>query len=148
MDYTTAFAISATGMQVERQRLEVVALNLANVDTVARAGTDGFQPLRVVSGPRAAGSFAIQIGDAMRRVSLPGGVQVRDVEPVGLAPRREYEPSNPAADGDGYVSYPDINPVSEMVQLLEATRAYEANVRAINAAKTMAMSAIEIGRRR
>lgn len=148
MDYTTAFAISASGMQVEKLRLDVIALNLANVDSVATRDGELYQPRRLVAEARRTQSFAVQIGDAMRRISLPTGVDVRDVSPLDLAPRRVYDPSHPMADAEGFVSYPDINPVSEMLQLVEATRAYEANVRTLNAAKTMALRAIEIGNAR
>jgi len=148
MDYATAFAISAHGMQVEKLRLDVIALNLANANSVAGPEGDLYQPLRVVSHSRGVRSFALQIGDALQRISLPGGPAGSEVSSLDVEPRRVHEPSHPAADADGYVSYPGINPVSEMLHLIEATRAYEANVRALNAAKTMAMRAIEIGRAR
>jgi len=67
------------------------------------------------------------------------------VQPVDGAPRLVYEPGHPDADTKGFVAYPDVNPVSEMVELMTVTRAYEANVRAMNMAKTMALKALEIG---
>ena len=146
MDYTTAFAISRTGMEVERTRLDVVALNLANANTVAGPDGEPYQPLRVLAETRGPRSFAFHMGDALGRMVLPGGSGVRSISPMDVAPRRVHEPGHPAADGQGFVQYPNVNPVSEMLELIEATRAYEANVRALNAAKSMALAALDIGR--
>ena len=148
MDYRTAFAISATGMNVEKMRVEMVALNLANASSVAGPDGELYQPRRVVTRSSESTSFAMHIGGALRNISLPTGVELEDIGFSDTAPRRVYDPTHPVADDRGYVNYPNINPVSEMLELIEATRAYEANVRALNAAKTMASTALEIGSRR
>jgi flagellar basal-body rod protein FlgC len=70
---------------------------------------------------------------------------VGEVEPADVPPRQVYDPGHPDADASGFVSYPGVNPVSEMVQLITVTRAYEANVRAFNAARSMATKALEMG---
>ena len=145
MDYGTAFDISAAGMRFQMQRLETVALNLANANTVA--GPNGlYQPKRVVGSPGEIQSFALQLGDAVRRVDLAGVGPEIEIEALQVEPRRVHDPTHPAADADGYVQYPNVNPVSEMLNMIQSTRAYEANVRALNAAKAMAQSALEIGR--
>lgn len=144
MNYMAAFEISASGMSVERTRLDVTALNLANANSTR--GIDGgpVHPLRVVSGPRSAFTGAF---DAAAAAQAPLGVQVREIRQLDVAPRMVYEPSHPDADEKGFVSYPGINPVGEMVGLISTMRAYEANVVAMNAAKTMALKALDIGGR-
>lgn len=141
MDYFSAFAISGSGMSVEKLRLDVTALNLANVHST-RAGTGAlYQPLTVVSQARP-GAFAAAMAGA-RNVQL--GAQVAEVRASLVPPRLVYEPSHPDADNKGFVAYPGINSVTEMVTMMSATRAYEANVAALNAAKVMSMKALEIG---
>jgi flagellar basal-body rod protein FlgC len=132
MDYYAAFAISASGMAVEKTRLDVVAMNLANAGST-RAGGAPYQPLTVLSGART--GFAQQLA----------GAQVRAVRPSGETPRMVYEPGHPDADTRGFVAYPGIDPLREMMTLITATRAYEANLAALNAARTMASRALEIG---
>jgi flagellar basal-body rod protein FlgC len=141
MDYFSAFAISASGMSVEKMRLDVTALNLANVHSTRGAGGPLYQPLTVISTAKP-GAFA----QAMTRAGNAAlGAQVTEVRANLTPPRLVYEPSHPDADPKGYVAYPSINPVNEMVTMITATRAYEANVAALNAARVMAMKALEIG---
>lgn len=134
MDYLKAFAISGSGMNVEKQRLEVSALNIANAHSTR--GPDGrpFVPLQVVSA--AAGGF---------QAALAAGAEVVRISPTDVAPRRVYEPAHPDADDKGFVAYPGINPVTEMVNLIATVRAYEANLAAVQAAKTMALRALDMG---
>ncbi len=142
MGYYNAFDISASGMTVQKTILDTIALNLANVSTT-RSSTGGpYKPLEVVVGQKTEAHFD-RIFNGYQR--LQGGVQVIDIQPKAVEPRLVFDPQHPDANEDGYVAYPDINPVSMMVELMAATRSYEANVRAINAAKTMALRALEIG---
>jgi flagellar basal-body rod protein FlgC len=141
VDYFSAFAISGSGMSVEKLRLDVTALNLANVYSTRGGAGALYQPLTVVSTARS-GSFAAAIASAD---SAALGAQVSEVLPSSVPPRLVYEPSHPDADGKGFVAYPGINSVNEMVTLISATRAYEANVAALNAAKVMALKALDIG---
>lgn len=141
MDYFSAFAISGSGMSVEKLRLDVTALNLANVHS-SRAGAGAlYQPLTVVSTAKH-GSFAAALAGAGNAAL---GAQVSEVLASPMPPRLVYEPSHPDADAKGFVAYPGVNTVNEMVTLIAATRAYEANVAALNAAKLMALKALEIG---
>lgn len=141
MDYFSAFAISGSGMSVEKLRLDVTALNLANVNSTRAGAGTLYQPLTVVSGARS-GAFATAIANASNAAL---GAQVTEVRAQPVPPRLVYEPSHPDADSKGFVSYPGINTVHEMVTMISATRAYEANVAALNAAKVMALKALEIG---
>jgi flagellar basal-body rod protein FlgC len=142
MDYRNAFAISATGMTVEKMRLDTTAVNLANVHSTRGADGKLFRPLSVKIAETQV-NFAAGF-DQLARPALHGAQVVR-VEETSVAPHRLYEPGNPDADDKGYVSLPGVNQVTEMVNLSSALRAYEANVVAMNAAKTMALKALELG---
>jgi len=144
MDYFNSFDISASGMAVQKVVLDTVALNLANVNTTRNASGEPYSPLQVVISEKTGQSFASHMaGHQSPQLSL--GAEVAEIVPLLAEPRLRHEPDHPDANADGFVAYPNINPVSEMVNLMQATRAYEANVRALNAAKTMALHALEIG---
>jgi flagellar basal-body rod protein FlgC len=143
MSYQQSFAISAAGMDVERLRVEVAALNLANAHTVASSESQAFRPLQVVAQASSMtrtveGQFAARVDQALSGPSAT-------VEATNLSPRRVLEPGHPNADAQGFVSYPGVDPAHEMLTLMSASRAYEANVAAMNAARTMALKALEIG---
>jgi len=142
MDYRNAFAISATGMNVEKLRLDTSASNLANLHS--SKGVDGklYRPLQVKV-TEAGVDFAVDF-ERMAGAQLHGA-QVASVEESDVAPRMVYEPGNPDADDKGYVALPGVNHVTEMVNIATALRAYEANVVAMNAAKTMALKALDLG---
>jgi flagellar basal-body rod protein FlgC len=147
MDNFQAFAISAAGMTLERTRVDVAALNLANANTVQTADGVGFQPMRVVArvgGETTPGStplFAQQVERGLAGLTLPQA----SIEPAGGLPRQVYEPTNPFADGKGFVRYPGVDTAAEMVTLMGALRAYEANVAAMNTSRTMLLKALDIG---
>lgn len=140
MEYLNSFAISAAGMAVERTRVEVASLNLANAHTVQAPGGPAFEPLRVVAG--ASGSFGALVDQGLRGAALPVAV----AEPSGAAPRMVHEPAHPLANEAGFVAYPGVDPATEMVTLMSATRAYEANVAALNTGRALVLKALEIGR--
>lgn len=139
-----AMQISRTGLDVEWQRLQVIAQNLANVNTSRTASGAPFQALRLVSGPTADfASLIAQKGKAQH----PKGVQVLGLEPMpGDGVRRAHEPGNPQADKDGFVTYPAIDHAGEMTLLIKTSRAYEANLTAMNIAHQMYSRALELGR--
>lgn len=141
MDMFAAFDVSAAGMNIERMRLDVSATNLANANTTR--GPDGtmFKPLRLVARPAAA-PFSDMLTGMISANAVPRSVEI---EALDVPPREVFEPGHPDADARGFVAYPAVNPVSEMVQLISITRAYEANVRVFNATKSMALKALEIG---
>jgi flagellar basal-body rod protein FlgC len=142
MGYNAAFQISASGMQVEKLRLDVTAANIANMNSAAPTAAQAYSPLRVASQAIPL-SFSQQFGELYEVAS--GGVAVLGVTPQAVAPRMVYEPGHPYADAQGMVAYPAVNHTAEMVNMNLALRAYEANVAAMNAAKTMAARALDIG---
>lgn len=138
-----AIEISRTGLDVEWQRLQVIAQNLANINTTRAAGGAPFRPVRLVSGPQA--DFAKMV-HAKGQDVRPQGVQVLGVEQIAGGLRRVYEPGHPDADAQGFVSYPDIDHASEMTLLIKTSRAYEANLTAMSIAQQMYSRAAELGR--
>jgi flagellar basal-body rod protein FlgC len=142
MDYSASFQISSSGMALEKLRFDVTVANLANMHSSAASAAQVYQPLRVI-GKAAQVSFSQQFGDMLALEH--GGVQLQSVEAMTVAPRLVYEPGHPQADEKGFVTYPGINHNSEMVNMMSALRAYEANVVALTSAKTMAARTLDIG---
>ncbi|MFT4025404.1 MAG: flagellar basal body rod protein FlgC [Novosphingobium sp.] len=136
--------ISRTGMDVEWRRLEIIAQNLANANSIAAGGGSAYRPLQLISGPAA--GFADRLDQSGQDRGLRG-VAVYSVEARNVPPRRVYEPANPLADETGYVTYPGFDHAAEMALMVKTTRAYEANVVAMNAARQMYSNALQIGRR-
>ncbi len=147
MSLFSSLSISASGMTAERLRMDVVADNLANVNTTRTPEGGPFRRRRVLFTP-GQNSFGAALGAARRGGAGTGlgGVQVAGISQDTSAPRRVFDPGHPDAAPDGYVSMPNISTVTEMVDMMTATRAYEANVAAVQSAKHMAMKALEIGR--
>ncbi len=146
MSHANAHAISAAGLDVERLRVEVAALNLANANTVADAEGRVWQPLRVVARAGGVGSggapFSHWVGTL---AGLAGPTAI--VEPTTQPARRVHEPGHPQADAEGYVQQAAVDPAAEMITMMAATRAYEANVAALNALRTMSLKALDLGGR-
>jgi flagellar basal-body rod protein FlgC len=136
-----ALEISAAGLTAQRTRLNVVAENLANAETTRTTDGGPYRRKLVRFGAEPLAPFS-QALDAAQTTS----VKVLGIEESQEPPRMIHQPSHPDANADGFVMLPNINPVLEMVDLLAATRAYEANVTAVQAAKSMANKALEIGR--
>lgn len=141
MDFNTTFAISASGMAVEKMRLDVTAANIANMHAAASSAGGVYRPLQVIT-QAVPLNFAYAFGQL---AASGGGAHVVAVEPQAVAARMVYEPGHPYADTKGFVAYPGVNHTSEMMNLNTALRAYEANVAAMSAAKAMAAHALEIG---
>lgn len=134
-----AMQISRTGLDVEWQRLQVIAQNLASVDTNRTANGEPYRPVRLVSGPKT--DFA----DLVARKGKPTGVAVLGLEQIPGGVRRVYQPDDPQADAQGFVSYPAIDHAGEMTLLIRTSRAYEANLTAMNIAHQMYARALELG---
>jgi len=142
MSLMTAIEVGASGLAAQRKRLEVLVSNLVNANTTGPAGTEPYRRKDVVfaaTGPQA--TFGGTLQDAMGGVQ---GVEVSEVVTDPSEPLRRYEPGHPHADKDGYVTYPNINPMEEMVNMLNATRSYEANLQAINTTKDMAVKTLDL----
>jgi len=122
--------ISASGLTAQRTRLDVIAENIANAETTRTAKGGAYQRLQTV----------LEAG------AEDGGVTVRAVTPDTRPTNLVYNPGHPDANANGYVEMPNVNPVEEMVDMVSASRAYEANVTALNASKAMTKKALEIGR--
>ena len=137
-----ASAISRSALDVEWQRLQVIANNLANANTSRTADGSVFRPMRLVSGPKS--GFASFLSSAA--TSAASGVQVYGVEPVAGSVRRVYQPTDPAADANGFVTYPDIDRAGEMTLMIQTSRSYEANLAALNLADQMYAKALDIGK--
>ena len=137
--------VSASALSAERQRAEVTTANLANSETTHTDAGGPYVRKQVVFSSAGGSQFATLFNTAGRLNRAPAGaVQITNVVEDTTPPVRRYEPGNPDADQDGYVSYPAINPVTEMVDLMGAARAYQLNASAINAAKQMIQESIDI----
>jgi len=143
MDYMNSFDISASGMSVEKLRMDLVSLNLANSKTTRTESGGVFKPLTLVTKSSQL-NFTSHLNQAYK-VGVSKGVEIQEIVEKDSPEKLVYEPGHPDADGRGFVHYPGVNTTTEMVEMLRATRAYEANVRALNAAKSMALKALEIG---
>jgi flagellar basal-body rod protein FlgC len=143
MGYLNAFAISGSGLTVEKARHEAIALNLANVHSTKGRDGSAFLPLRVISAAKRSSEFQTALSTA--EAAQLRGAEVVEWAHVNAAPRLAYEPGHPDADAKGFVAYPGINPVTEMVELIATVRAYEANLAALSAAKAMALRTLELG---
>ncbi|MEZ5616483.1 MAG: flagellar basal body rod protein FlgC [Rhodocyclaceae bacterium] len=132
MSMLNVYNIAGSALSAQSMRLNVVASNLANADSVA--GPDG-QPYR-----------ARQVVFAAQPVAGAAvGVRVTGVVEDLAPPRRVYDPKNPAADGQGYVAMPNVNVVEEMVNMISASRAYQNNVEVMNTAKTLMQKTLALG---
>lgn len=142
-----SLTVSASALSAERQRSEVAATNLANVDTThTSAGKVPFQRREVVLATRSGSSFRALLNNASFSATgtQPGSVQLTEVVADPAAPIKRYEPGHPDADPDGYVAYPNINPVQEMVDLMGSVRAYQLNAAAVSASKQMIQQSIDL----
>lgn len=135
IDFFAAMEVSASGLAAERTRMNVAASNLANAQTTQAADGGPYKRRDVV----------------LQATNVPGadavhGVEVAQITQDAAPPRLEYDPGHPQADARGYVAYPNINPVEEMVDMITASRAYEAGITAMSTAVHMAERALGIGR--
>jgi flagellar basal-body rod protein FlgC len=141
--------LSGTALTAERVRAEVVAANMANTETTRTQQGGPYQRQHVVfaAAPMEsmnAQSFGGVLSSQLAAQSGGEGVEVAGVVADQGAPLRRYDPGHPDADADGYVSFPDINPATEMVDLMGATRSYEMNATAVTAEKSMLQTSIDL----
>ena len=147
MSFLNSFDISASGMTAQRQRLDIAAENISNMNTTRTASGGQYRRKMVVLQENPVSSFRSELQSRLSgKTSQKGGVKVaeivedqRDLQPV-------YNPEHPDADENGYVMMPNVDLVKETVDGMSATRAYEANITAFNAMKLMAQKALEIGK--
>ena len=135
--------ISASGLTAERLRMDVTAENLANAQTTRGANGQPYRRKEVVL-QEVPGSFGATLSKAMNKGTQGGGVQVAGIAEDQTPLKRVYDPGHPDADAQGYVTMPNVDTVAEMVDLISASRAYEANVTAMQAAKQMFSRTLEL----
>lgn len=142
-----AFDISASGMSAQRYRADIIAQNVANVDTTRTEDGDVYRRKAVVFTEKNSTPFDHVLARAQGRHVTGTGVKVSSVyEDTESELKMVYDPSHPDADENGYVTYPNVNIVTEMTNLIDASRSLEANVTAFNASKSMALKGLEIGK--
>jgi len=144
MDHLSAAGkVSASGMEVQRRRIEVLTSNLVNSNTTQAAGTEPYRRKDVVFATAAPESetFKNSMNAAMNDVR---GVRITEVVSDPREPVKRYEPNHPHADKDGFVQYPNIDPMEEMVNILSATRSYQANLEARKSTGDMKKNALDI----
>ncbi|HWP98578.1 MAG TPA: flagellar basal body rod protein FlgC [Syntrophomonadaceae bacterium] len=150
MGFLDGMDISASGLTAQRLRMDTIASNLANAESTRVANGTGPYRRQVVvfeaKNSEQSPSFSDILGQQMASL---GGVRVKEIHQMDEkeAPfRRVYEPGHPDADAQGYVNYPNVNAVEEMIDLVSSTRSYQANAQVIDGIKAMTLKALEIGK--
>lgn len=145
MDLLTSLKISSSGLTANKKRMAAISSNIANAQTTRTAEGGAYKPKEVVFGSEPAReNFSEVLAGEMEEKGQT--VIAKEVVNTNRPPVLKYEPNHPDANAEGYVAYPDINTMSEMANMIEASRAYEANINAMNTAKSMAMKDLEIGK--
>ncbi len=145
MDFLSSLNISGSGLTAQKMRMDVISQNIANAEvTRTEAGTTYRRKMVVLSSIKGSGSFQDALNDATAVKTR--GVQVQSIveDQSELVP--VYNPTHPDANEEGYVMLPNVNTAQEIVDMMSASRAYEANITAFNATKAMVLKALEIGR--
>ena len=133
MSMLQIFNVSGSAVSAQSQRLNTVASNLANADTVAGPDGQSFKARQVVF-------QTVAMGDAGT-----AGVRVSTVSEDQTPGRRVHDPKHPGADADGYVTFSNVNPVEEMVNMISASRSYQNNIEVMNTAKTLLQKTLQLG---
>ncbi len=139
-----AIDAAASGLTAERLRMDVISNNIANVNTTRTAEGGPYRRQMVVFAPRENEASFSQV--LSQQLQTGNGVRVTGIQKDTSPTKKVYDPAHPDANKEGYVEMPNVNVVSEMVDMISSTRSYEANVTVINAAKSMALKALEIGK--
>lgn len=140
MSYEQIYTIAAEGMRLEKLRVDVVAHNLANQHSLQKADGSLFQPMQVLATAKPFSTYLNDLGES--------GFESITLAPNLIPPNKVYQPGHPAADKQGYVTYPGLSTIDEMTTLLRASRAYEANIKVINTAHSLYLHALSIGEER
>ena len=143
MSMFDAMNVSASGMTAQRFRMDVISQNIAHVHTTRDENGNVYRRKTVVFNEKSSLNFGETLYNSLN-VFRPSGVRVTRVVEDQSDLKMVYDPSNPDADENGYVSYPNVEPITEMTNLIDSSRAYEANITAFNAAKSIAMKGLEL----
>ena len=146
-DIFSAFRISTSGLTAQRLRMDTIAANVANAETTRTAEGGPYKRQLVVFSAEQAQNRLGPIGSAVTAgTAVTPGVRVEAILSDDSPGHKVYDPDHPDADAQGFVTYPNVNVVTEMTDMLSATRSYEANVTVFSALKSMALKALDIGR--
>lgn len=146
MGYFSSLDIAASGMTAQRLRMDTISQNIANVNTTRTEDGSPYRRRVVLFEERSGASFSDYLTESSREKVIGKGVRVSRIVEDRSPFKMVYDPGHPDANEEGYVQMPNVDVVTEMVNMISATRAYEANVTSINTTKAMAMKALEIGR--
>jgi len=147
MGFFTSLDIGASGLTAQRLRMDTISQNIANINTTrTENGTPYRRRVAVFEERSANSSFSDYLSESSKEKYIGKGVRVSRIIEDSSPFKRTYDPGHPDADEDGYVLMPNVDIITEMVNMISATRAYEANVTSINTTKSMAMKALEIGK--
>mgnify|MGYP001037511063 CR=1 FL=1 len=145
-----ALNVSASGMSAQRLRMDTIAQNIANVNTTRDENGNVYRRKTVVFQTKSQDSFSTMLAQRQKSNAselIGNGVKVSAiVEDHVTAMKTVYDPGNPDANEDGYVTLPNVNTVTEITNLIDASRAYEANITAFNAMKSMLLKGLEVGK--
>ena len=146
MGYFSSLDVSASGLTAQRMRMDLISQNIANASTTRSENGQPYRRQVLVLGSDNSTSFSHYLSGSSKDMLSNGKVKIQGVREDTSEFKRVYEPENPDADEDGYVLMPNVDIVTEMVDMISATRSYEANVTASSASKNMAMQALNIGK--
>ncbi len=146
MSFFKSMNVSASGMTAERMRMDVLSRNIANANTTRTAAGTPYRRQVAVVRQITSNQFESMLNQRTGNQSSGNGVEVVAVVEDQAPFKMVYNPGHPDADQEGYVLMPNVDTVTEMINMISATRAYEANVTSLNSAKGMAMKALDIGR--
>ncbi len=137
MSMLNIFNVSGSAASAQSQRLNVVASNLANADTVAGPNGAAYKARQV--------TFQTELMGANRDDPTSAGVRVSGISESEVEGRKVLDPKHPSADADGYVTYSNVNPVEEMVNMISASRSYQNNIEVMNTAKSLLLKTLQLG---
>ena len=148
MGMFTAFDISASGLTAQRYRMDIISQNVANANTTRTQNGDPYVRKVVYfeeKGVRGSDTFSHVLNSVSKNYAGKGVKVAKVMEDTKTPQNMVYDPSHPDADENGYVMYPNVNIITEMTNLIDASRSYEANATAFDAAKAMAQQGLQIG---
>ena len=137
MSMLNIFNVAGSAVSAQAQRLNVVASNLANADTVAGPDGQAYKARQVV--------FQTALMQSQGDPGAAAGVTVSNITEDQTPGRRVHDPKHPGADAEGYVTYSNVNPVEEMVNMISASRSYQNNIEVMNTAKTLLLKTLQLG---
>ena len=147
MSLFSSFDINASGMTAERYRMDIISQNVANANTTRTSDGTPYRRKSVVFAEKSGGvTFSNVLGNVANKYQGKGVKVVSTFEDHSTDLVKAYDPSHPDADADGYVYYPNVNIVTEMTNLIDASRSYEANATAFSASKSMAIKGLEMSK--